>query len=68
MFFMEKLLKPEVNQVHSTFPYDLLLFSKPIQAIFSLMSHILSVDSDQLVTKVMVRTLYLVSQSKEKLF
>ena len=66
VFFMAKLLKPKVNQTHATFPYDLSLFLEPIQAIFSLMSHILGLDSDQLVTKVMVGTLYFVSQSKEQ--
>ena len=65
-FFMSKLLKPEVNRIHATFPYDLSLFSEPIQAIFSLMSQILGLDSDQIVTEVMVGTLYLVSQSKEQ--
>ena len=47
------------------FPYDLSSFLDPIQAIFSLLSHILGSDSDHLVTKVMVGTLYLVSQSQE---
>ena len=59
--FMAKLLKPEVNQAHTTFPHDLSSFSEPIQVIFSLMSQILGLKSDQLVTKVMVGTFYLVS-------
>ena len=65
-FFMAKLLKPEVNQTHATFPYDISSFTEPIQAIFSLLIQILGIDSDQFVTEVMIGTLYLVSQSKEK--
>ena len=61
---MAKLLKPEVNQPHATFPYDISSFSEPIQAIFSLLSQILGLDSDQFVTEVMIGTLYIVSQSK----
>ena len=68
MFFMVKLLKPEVNQAHATIPYDISLFYEPIQSIFPLMSQILGLDIDQLVTEVMVETFYLVSQSKEKHF
>ena len=43
---MAKLLKLEVNQSHVTFPYDLSLFTEPIQAIFSMMISILGLDSD----------------------
>ena len=51
------------------FPYDLSSFLDPIQVIFSLLSQILGSDSDQLVTKVMVGTLILVSQStKPRIF
>jgi hypothetical protein len=63
--FMVKLLKTDVNQTQATFPYDISFFTKPIQAIFSLLSQILGLDSDQFVTEVMIGTLYLVSQSKE---
>ena len=63
---MAKLLKLEVNQAHAAFPYDISSFSKPIQAIFSLLSQILGLDSDQFITEVMIGTLYLVSQSKEQ--
>lgn len=62
------MVKPDVSPTHVTFPYDISLFTEPIQAIFSLMSQILGLDSDKLVTKVMVGTLCLVSQSKEQLF
>ena len=51
------------------FPYDLSSFIDPIQAIFSLLSQVLGSDSDQLVTKVMVGTLILVSQfTKPRVF
>lgn len=60
-FFMSKMFKPDVSPTHATFPYDISLFTKPIQAVFSLMSQILGLDSDQLVTKVMVGTLCLLS-------
>ena len=63
---MAKLLKPNVNQTQATFPYDLLSFTEPIQAIFSLFSQILGLDSDRSITEVMIGTLYLVSQSKEQ--
>ena len=62
---MSKILKPGVIETQDMFPYDLSSFLDPIQAIFSLLSQILGSDSDQLVTKVMVGTLYLVSQSQE---
>ena len=38
MSFMSELFKPDVNTTHAAFPYDLSLFTEPIQAIFSLMS------------------------------
>ena len=60
---MAKLLKPYVNQTQVTFPYDPSSFTEPFQVIFSLLSQILGLDSDQSMTKVMIRTLYLVSQS-----
>jgi len=63
---MDKLLKPKVNQAHATCPYDISSFSEHIQAIFSLLSQILGLNSDQFVTEVMIGTLYLVSQSKEQ--
>ena len=64
---MSKLFKPNVSLTHAIFPYDLSLFTEPIQAIFSLMSQILGLYSDQLVIEAMVGTLCLVSQSKEKI-
>ena len=63
---MAKLLNPEVNKTQATFPYEISSFTEPIQAIFSLLSQIIGLDSDQSITEVMIGTLYLVSQSKEK--
>ena len=63
---MTKLFKPDANKIQDTFPYDLSSFIEPIQAILSLLSQILGLDSDQSITKVMIGTLYLVSQSKEQ--
>ena len=60
-----KLLKPGVIKIEDMFPYNLSSFLDLIQAIFSLLSQILGLDSDQSVTEVMVGTLYLVSQSNE---
>ena len=64
--FMAKLLKPGVIETQDIFPCDLSSFLKPIQAIFSLLSQILGLDSDQSVIEVMIGTLYLVSQSNEQ--
>ena len=47
------------------FPYDLSSILDPIQAIFSLLSQILGLDSDQSLIEVMVGILYQVSQSNE---
>ena len=62
---MAKLLKPSVNETQDIFPYDLSSFLEPIQAILSLLSQILGLDSDQFVTEVMIGTLYLVRKSNE---
>ena len=65
---MDKLLKSYVNQTQAMFPYEISSFTELIQAIFSLLSRILGLDSDQSVTEVMIgtRTLHLVSQSKKQ--
>ena len=63
--FMSKILKPSVIEIEDIFPYDLSSFLDSIQSIFSLLNQVLGSDSDQLVTEVMVGTLYLVSQSRE---
>ena len=63
--FMSKLLKLEVNQAHATFRYDISSFFELVEALFSLLSQILGLDSDQFVIEVMIGNLYLVSQSKE---
>ena len=64
--FMAKLLKPDVNHTQATFSYELSSFIEPIQAILSLLSQNLGLNSDQSVTEVMIGTLYLASQSKEQ--
>ena len=63
---MIKLLKLGVTETQDMFPYDLSSFLDLIQAMFSLLSQILGLDNDQTMTKVMVGTLYLVSQSNEQ--
>ena len=63
--FMMKLLKPSVIETQNMFPYDISSFLDPVQAIFSLLSQILGLDSDQSVIEVMVGTLYQVNQSNE---
>jgi hypothetical protein len=63
---MAKLLKPDANQTQDTFPYNISSFIEQIQAILSLLSQIIGLNSNQFVTKVMIGTLYLVSQSKEQ--
>ena len=62
--FISKMLKPDLSPSNYIFPYDISLFIKPIQIAFSLLSQILGLDNDRLVTKVMIGTLCLVSQSK----
>ena len=59
--FMAKFLKPDAFQSQYTFPYHLSSYLEPIQAILSLLSQILRLDSDQSVTEVMIGMLYLVS-------
>ena len=60
------MFKLDVSPTHATFPHNISLFIEPIQAVFSLMSQILGLDSDKLVIEVMVGILCLVSQSKEQ--
>ena len=62
---MSKIFKPDIIPAHFVFPYDLSLFIEPIQAVFSLLSQIIGLDSEKLVTEVMVGSLCLVSQSME---
>ena len=54
---------PDISPSNYTFPYDVSLFIESIQAVFSLLSQILGLDNDKSVTKVMVGTICLVSQS-----
>ena len=64
--FMSKMFGPDISPSNCTFPYDISLFIEAIQVVFALLSQILGLDSDKLVTKVMVGTVCLVSQSTEE--
>ena len=64
--FMSNMFKPDVSPSNFTFPYDITLFTEPIQVIFSLLSQILGLDSDRYVTEVMLGTVCLVSQSRKE--
>ena len=64
--FMSKMFTSDISQSNYNFPYDISLFIETIQAVFTLLSQILGLDSDQLVTKVMVGTVFLVSQSTKE--
>lgn len=60
------MFRPDICPSKYAFPYDISLFIKTIQAVFALLSQILRLDSDKLVTKVMVGVVCLVSQSKKE--
>ena len=60
------MFNPDVSPSNFTFPYDITLFIDQIQAIFALLSQILGLDSDIYVTKFMVGTVCLVSQSRKE--
>lgn len=64
--FMSKMFRSAIILSNHTFPYDITLFIEPIQAIFSLLSQILGLDSDRYATEVMVGTICLVSQSRKE--
>ena len=59
--FLLKILSPEVDQTPSQFPIEYTLFTKPIQALFSLMSQILGLELDKNVTEVMIDILCICS-------
>ena len=48
--FMSKMFKLEINPANYAFPYVISLFIELIQALFSLLSQNLGLDSDRLVT------------------
>lgn len=64
--FLSKMLSPEVDQTPSQFLIESTLFVKPIQALFSLMSQILGLESDKNVTEVMIGILCLCSHSSSE--
>ena len=64
--FMSKMFRLDVNPSNYTFPYDITLFIEPIQVVFNLLSQILGLDSHRYVTKVIVGTVCLVSQSRKE--
>ena len=50
--FMSKMFKPNVSPANHAFPYDSSIFSKPLQAVFSILSQILGLEDDSKVTKI----------------
>ena len=65
--FMSKMFKPDVIPSNHAFPYDSSLFSKPLQAVFSIPSQILGLEDDRKVTEIMVGIVCLVSQSAKEI-
>ena len=61
--FMSKMFLPDIILSNFYFPYDISLFIETIQVVFSLPSQILGLENDRSVTKDMVGTVHLVSQS-----
>ena len=59
---MSKMFRPDINPSNYTFPYHISLFIGTIQVNLALLSEILGLDSDKLITEVMVGVVYLVSQ------
>ena len=45
--FMSKMFKPDIIPSNHAFPYDCSLFSKPLQAVFSILSQILGIEDDR---------------------
>ena len=64
--FMSKMFRADVSPSQFSFPYDVSLFISPIQVVFSLLSQILDLESYQHITKVMVGTICLVSESRKE--
>ena len=60
------MFRPDISPSKYAFLYDISLFIETIQVVFSLLSQILVLDSDKLVTEVMVGAVCLVSQSKKE--
>ena len=64
--FMSKMFRPDISPSKYASPYDISLLIETIQAFFALLSQILGLDSDKLVTEVMVGVVCLVNQSKKE--
>jgi hypothetical protein len=64
--FMSKMFRLVINPSNFSFPYDISLFNETLQAVFSLLSQILGLQDDKLVTEIMVGTVCLVSQSTKE--
>ena len=64
--FMSKMFRSDVSPSNYIFPYDISLLIETIQVVFALLSQILGLDTDQLVTEVMVGTFCLISQSTKE--
>jgi hypothetical protein len=63
---MSKMFKPDISPSNYSFPYDISLFSETLQAVFSLLSQILGLEDDRIVTEIMVDIVCLVSQSAKE--
>lgn len=60
---MSKMFLLDISPSSFSFPYDISLFIKTIQVVFSLVSQILGLENDRSVTEVMVGIVCLVNQS-----
>ena len=65
--FMSKYLKSDQNIKGLSLPYCINLFNDLVQPLFSLMSHILGLDYDRLVSEVMLVFLVKFSWSEEQI-
>ena len=63
---MSKMFRPDISPSKFSFPYDISLFSETLQVVFSLLSQILGLEDDKLVTEIMVGAVCLVSQSTKE--
>ena len=64
--FMSKMFKLDITPSKFSFPYDISLFSQTLQVVFSLLSQILGLQDEKLVTEIMVGNVCLVNQSTKE--
>ena len=64
--FMSKMFKPDISPSKFSFPCNISLFSQTLQVVFSLLSQIMGLQDDKLVTEIMVGTMCLVIQSTKE--